>query len=166
MQHWLALYTKPRMERQVNQVLTGQGVETYLPLIYKYSKHRRRKEPAPFFPCYLFARVDPSSAAFLSLAWTPGLRSVVRFDGKVAWVPDQVVAHIKERLVQLEQTGYSECLGFKPGDRVRIEAGPLEGLEAIFDRATSATGRVRILLDVLGRLTACEIESDRLAKVR
>jgi len=110
--------------------------------------------------------VDPNSAAFLSLAWTPGLRSVVRFGGKVAWVPDQVVAHIKERLIRLEKAGGWEGLGFKPGDRVRIEAGPLEGLEAIFDRATSATGRVRILLDILGRLTACEIESDRLAKVR
>jgi transcription antitermination factor NusG len=49
---------------------------------------------------------------------------------------------------------------------VRIEAGPLQGLEAMFDRTVSATGRVRILLDILGRLTACEIESDWLEKVR
>jgi len=166
MQHWLALYTKPRMERQVSNVLTGLGVETYLPLIYKYSKHRRRQEPSPFFPCYLFARVDPTSADFLPLRWTPGLRSIVRFGGKVARVPDEVVTRIKERLPQLEQVGYPESSRFKHGERVRIEAGPLEGLEAMFDRTVSATGRVRILLDILGRLTACEIESDWLEKVR
>ncbi|MFB0534660.1 MAG: transcription termination/antitermination protein NusG [Anaerolineae bacterium] len=166
MQHWCALYTKPRMERQVSSVLTGRGVETYLPLIYKYSKHRRRQEPSPFFPCYLFARVDPTSADFLSLRWTPGLRSIVRFGGKVARVPDEVVTRIKERLAQLEQVGYPKSSRFKHGERVRIEAGPLEGLEAMFDRTVSATGRVRILLDILGRLTACEIESDWLEKVR
>ncbi|MFB0537885.1 MAG: transcription termination/antitermination protein NusG [Anaerolineae bacterium] len=166
MQHWLALYTKPRMERQVSNALTGRGVETYLPLVYKYSKHRRRKEPSPFFPCYLFARVDPTSADYLSLRWTPGLRSIVRFGGRVAQVPDEAVTRIKQRLAQLEQAGYSESSGFKHGERVRIQAGPLEGLEAMFDRTVSATGRVRILLDILGRLTACEIESDWLEKVR
>ena len=166
MQHWLALYTKPRMERQVSEILTGRGVETYLPLIYKYSKHRRRKEPSPFFTCYLFARVDPNSPDFLSLRWTPGLRSIVRFGGKVARVPDEVITRIKERLAQLEQAGYSESSRFKHGERVRIEAGPLEGLEAIFDRTISPTGRVRILLDILGRLTVCEIKSDWLEKAR
>ncbi|TEU10773.1 MAG: hypothetical protein E3J21_25305 [Anaerolineales bacterium] len=166
MQHWLTLYTKPRMERQVSEILTGRGIETYLPLIYKYSKHRRRKEPSPFFQCYLFARADPNSPAYLSLRWTPGLRSIVRFGGNVARVPDEVITRIKERLAQLEQDGYSESDRFKHGERVRIEVGPLEGLEAVFDRAVSAAGRVRILLDILGRLTACEIELDWLEKVR
>jgi len=166
MQHWLTLYTKPRMERQVSEILTGRGMETYLPLTYKYSKHRRRKEPSPFFPCYLFARVDPTSPDYLSLRWTPGLRSVVRFGGQVARVPDEVVGRIQERLAQLAQDGYSAVSRFQHGERVRIEAGPLEGLEAIFDQALSAAGRVRILLDILGRLTACEIESDWLEKVR
>lgn len=165
-QHWCTLYTKPRMERRVSEVLTGRGMETYLPLIRKYSKHRRRKEPSPFFPCYLFARVDPTSSDFLSLRWTPGLRSIVRFGGKVAQVPDEVIMRIQERLAQLEQAGYSDSSRFKHGERVRIEAGPLEGLEAVFDRTVSATGRVRILLDILGRLTACEIESDWLEKAR
>ena len=166
MQHWLALYTKPRMERHVDEILTGKGMETYLPLTYKYSKHRRRKEPSPFFPCYLFARVDPTSPDFLSLRWTPGLRSIVRFGGKVAQVPDEIVTRVKERLAQLEQAGYPESDRFKHGERVRIEVGPLEGLEAIFDRTISPTGRVRNLLDILGRLTACEIKSDWLEKAR
>jgi transcriptional antiterminator RfaH len=154
------------MERQVSQVLTGRGVETYLPLTYKYSKHRRTKEPSPFFPCYLFARVDPISPEYVSLQWTPGLRSIVRFGEEVARVPDEVITQIKERLAQLEESGDSESDRFKHGDRVRIEAGLLEGLEAVFDRTVSAAGHVRILLDILGRLTACEIESDWLEKVR
>lgn len=166
MRHWLALYTKPRMERQVSEILTGQGVETYLPLVYKYSKHRRRKEPSPFFPCYLFARADPTSPDYPSLRWTPGLRNIVRFGGRAARVPDEVIVQIKERLAQLGKSGYLESDRFQHGERVRIEAGPLEGLEAVFDQTLSAAGRVRILLDILGRLTACEIESDWLERVR
>lgn len=166
MSDWLTLYTKPKLERQVNEVLQGKGVETYFPVVYQYSTHYRRKEPAPFFPCYLFAQIDPTSSEYRTLQWTPGLNSVVRFGGRPAWLPGAVIAELRKHLAYLERSGYFEVAHhFQPGDLVRITSGPLRDLEAVFDRALSKEGRVRILLDFIGKFTACEVEASFLARV-
>ncbi len=46
-----------------------------------------------------------------------------------------------------------------------IKSGPLRNLEAVFDRSLSSSDRARVLVDVSGRLTACEMELDCLEKV-
>jgi transcriptional antiterminator RfaH len=166
MPDWLALYTKPKLERQVNDVLQGKGVETYFPILYQYSSHHRRKEATPFFPCYLFAQIDPTSSEYRTLPWTPGLHCIVRFGGRPAWLPDEVVAGLRQHLAHLERSGYFEpSHQFQPGDRVRITSGPLKDLQGVFDRDVTKEGRVKILLDYLGRFTACEVEASSLAKV-
>jgi len=165
MLHWITLYTKPRTERQIHAVLNSRGIETYLPTIYQYNTHLRRKEPLPFFSCYLFTRIDLTSPAYTSLAWTPGLRGIVSFDGKVALLPDEVVARIQERLHDLDTSGYFERVKFQSGDRVVITSGPLKDLEVVFDRKVSKDDRVRILLEFLGQLTNVEIRADWLKKV-
>jgi len=162
---WLTLYTKPRQERKVAAALTGRGIETYFPVMDEYSTHSRRLEPSPFFPCYLFARVDLSACSFAQLQWTPGLRSIVRFSGKMALISDSDIAHIRQRLNDLQGSMDPMGCGFTQGDRVRIVTGPLQDLEAVFDRPLSKRQRVRILLDFLGRTTACEIEPSSLEKV-
>ena len=165
MQRWVTLYTKPYMEMQVSGLLTARGVEVYLPTVHKYVVRRRRKEVTPFFPCYLFARVDPTSGLYSAVSWTPGVRRIVKFGGEVAWVPDEIVMRIKDKLPQLEQSGYFDSNKFSAGDVVRIKAGPLKDMDAIFDRNLSKQGRVKVLLDMLGRLTLCEVAAEWLEKV-
>lgn len=166
MYSWLTLNIKQQMEIQVDQFLTAKGVETYLPLVQKYIARRRRKELAPFFPGYLFARIDLTSSDYLELNWTPGLKNIVKFGGNVARVPDLVIDEIRQRLPQLEKAGYfDKAKKFHSGDLVRIKAGPLKDWDAIFDRNLSKEGRVRVFLETLGRLTACEVDSSWIEKV-
>ena len=165
MAQWLTLCTKPKMEHHVNNVLLSRGIGAYLPLLQQFSAHRRRLEPVPLFSCYLFAAVDPNSSDFISLPWVPGLRYVVRFDEHPAWVSDQVIQQIQDRLSRLERNGGLGQSKFRPGDRVRITTGPLKDLEAVFDHTLSKEGRVRILLEFLHQLTACEVGLDWIEKV-
>jgi transcriptional antiterminator RfaH len=163
--NWVTLYSKPNMERRVSEALEDKGVATYLPIVYQYSTHRRRKEPSPFFPCYLFARIDAHSPEWPTLQWIPGLRSIVRFDNTPAPVPDCVITQLQESLRRLDGGGYfADSNRFRPGERVLITGEPLKDLRAVFDRGVSKQGRVRILLEFLGRLTACEVESDWLVE--
>ncbi|HID86234.1 MAG TPA: hypothetical protein EYP55_02520 [Anaerolineae bacterium] len=161
MKRWYALYTKPRKERQVSDILASKGIETYLPLVRVRKRGRRGEVEQPFFPCYLFARVDLALQGLSSVRWTPGLRKVVSFGGEPAAIPDAMVALIRKRLAERD---YPQYEAFKPGERVRIKAGPLQDLEGIFDRNLSPSDRVRVLVDILGRLTPCEIEVDYLEK--
>jgi transcriptional antiterminator RfaH len=165
MKHWYALYTKPQMEQCVSAILQAKGMETYLPTIPVYKGKRRTEKSRAFFSCYLFARMDFGAVGYSSVAWTPGLRRIVGFGGQPAIVRDEVVETIRRRLERMEVSGYPAGQGFKSGDRVLIKSGPLRDLEAIFDKALSSSDRAKILVDILGRLAACEIELDRLEKV-
>jgi transcriptional antiterminator RfaH len=165
MKHWYALYTKPQMEQRVSAVLQARGIETCLPTMPVYKGKRRIEKNRAFFACYLFARMDLSAIGTSSVAWTPGLRKIVGFGGQPVVVRDEVIDTIRHRLKQMEVTGYPVEQSFKPGDRVSIKSGPLRDLEGVFDKSLSSSDRARILVDILGRLTACEIELDCLEKV-
>ena len=162
---WIVLRSRQNMETHVDRFLNARGVETYLPIVHRYIVRRKRKEPTPFFPSYLFARVDLYSNDYVTLKWTPGLGNIVRFDGRPASVPEAVVAEIRERLSRLDKSGYFEGTApYQHGDLIRIKSGPLKGLEAIFDRGLSQRGRVKIFLEMLGRLTACEVDLECIEK--
>ena len=158
MDHWYALHTKPRKEHMVRQLLENRGLDTFLPVLTSAGKHppaARREQP--FFARYLFAHFDLSSVALSSLNWCQGMTSVVSFGGQPAVVQDEVIHWLKLRLAQIDSRDYHSGLPLVPDARLRVISGPLRGMEAIFDRRLSGQDWARVLVRLLGRLTAAEI---------
>jgi transcriptional antiterminator RfaH len=159
-ERWFALYTNPHKEYLVRDLLHNKRVEVYLPEIPVVVRRRDRREKKPFFPHYLFARLDPNDGRMAEARWMPGVRHIVSAGGQPVPVADEVVSYIRRRLaamVQVEPEG-----PFKKGDLVHIVHGPFEGLDAVFDQRLSPEGRVRVLLDLMGRLVATELDLDDL----
>ena len=162
MENWYALYTKPRKEQQVSELVGSKGYETYLPTIRVRKNGKERR--VPFFSCYLFIRMDAALDSW-DVRWTPGLRAIVSFGGQPAAVSGGAIEVMKERLARMEESGYGRDL-FRRGERVVMKSGPLRDLEAIFERSLSSRERARVLVDFLGRSTRCEVETDSLEKAR
>lgn len=162
MENWYALYTKPHKERQVEGLLRGRGIETYLPTVLRKVRRRDRPDRVIYFPCYLFARIDFEEVPVSSVAWMPGIRRIVSFGPRPAVVPDELVEVVRERLGDVEEVGYGK---FRKGDRVRIESGPMRDLIAIFEQPVSSADRVRVLLDVMGRMTPVELDYTDLTRL-
>ncbi len=162
MEHWYALYTKPHKERQVYTLLRGRNIEAYLPTVRRKVRRRDRPERIVFFPCYLFARIDFEIVPRSSIDWMPGMRRIVCSGDRPTIVADEIVELIRRRLQDAEEVGYGR---FKQGDRVRITSGPLRDLEAVFDQPLSAADRVRVLLEVMGRLTPVELDYRQITPV-
>jgi transcriptional antiterminator RfaH len=162
MEHWYALYTKPKKEFQVRGLLEGQGIETYLPTVRRKVRRRDRPETKVYFPCYLFARIDFTQTPRSSIAWMPGIRRIVGTGEQPAIVADEIVDLVRHRLGGKEEVGYGNI---KQGDRVRIISGPLRDLDAVFDQPVSAAQRVRILLAVMGRMTPVEIDASDIQRI-
>ncbi len=162
MKHWYALYTKPHREYQVEGLLKESGVETYLPTLQRRLKRRDRPNRLVYFPCYLFARLDLEVNPRSSIAWMPGVRCIVSAGEAPVVVADDMIDLIKQRLQETEHVGYGSL---NQGDAVRITSGPLRDLEAVFEQPLSAAHRVRILLDVMGRMTAVEIDYAQIKKI-
>jgi len=158
--HWFALYTKPHKEYLVRDLLCTKKIEVYLPEIAVKTKRRDRRGKRPFFPHYMFARLDPRDGMIAKLRWTPGLRSIVSMGGRPVPVSDEVVQEIRRRLAAMAQVEPEER--FRRGDVVRVMRGPFEGLDAVFDRKLSAEGRVRVFLEWMSRQVAAELDVEDL----
>jgi len=161
---WLALYSKPHKEYFVREHLGRQGIEVYLPEVRVACPRRDRRLSKPFFPHYLFARLDASDPRMADLRWTPGLRAVVSANGQPVPVPDAVISILRQRLATIGPGREREP--FREGDRVRVASGPFEGLEAVFDRRLSPQGRVRVFLHLISRWVAAELDIEDLQPVR
>lgn len=154
---WYCLYTKPRTERRVYQVLQGQGLECFLPELPRTSRDKRLGIGRPFFPRYLFARLAlPEDSSWVR--WTPGLVQIVNTDGEPIPIEEGVIQALQEQVQALLGAGQTGPT-FRPGERVRITAGPFRGYEGIFDRRLSGENRARILVRFLRRETPYEVET-------
>lgn len=156
MQHWFTLHTKPNAEYQVAATLNRRGLETYLPE-YRAGRSAASSQTKPFFPCYLFVKLDLDEVGISTVRWTPGLRRIIAFDDQPLPLPDEAIEFIKRRL----ESGMYDDLPrqrFQPGEPVRIIDGPFAGMEAIFERATNPAERVQVLLTLLGRVNRVSVE--------
>ena len=168
---WYALHAKPHKERQVESVLTERGIEVYFPTV-PASRRRNRPAERAFFPCYLFAHADLDAVGLWTVHYTPGARGIVMFGGVPARVDDSLIAALLERLARADPSSPSagqvvvDAYGkmIEPGDRVVITECPFAELEAIFDRRLSPAGRVRVLIHLMQRWTAVEMDADALRK--
>ena len=164
--HWYAVHTKPHREHTVQGFLLSRGIESYLPLLKADGKHAPRQgRDKPFFSCYLFASMDLTTLPLSSVNWAPGVNRVVSFGGQPAVVPDEVLHWLQHRLARLDGKDYYRGLPLHPGDRLRVTKGPLRDMEAIFDRRLSSGDRARVFVEILGRLTACQMDLGHLERV-
>jgi transcriptional antiterminator RfaH len=162
MLHWYALFSKPHKERQVESALDERGIEVYLPAIQPPS--RRSHCARAFFPRYLFARFDIEQNGINALQYIPGLSNVVMFGGMPARVDEHVIRSLRERL-STETLFQIRGELIKSGERVIIIKGPFANLEALFDSRLTAAGRVRVLVQLLQRWTAIDIQASHISRI-
>ncbi|MFZ3215853.1 MAG: UpxY family transcription antiterminator [Candidatus Acidiferrales bacterium] len=153
---WFALQVRSRCEAGVANQLHGQGYEKFLPL-YRLRKRwsdRIKEVDAPLFPGYLFCRFDPHDR--LPILKTPGVMQIVSFNNGPSPVDESEVRAL--------QTLVAAGVPHQPwpflaaGDRVRIESGPLLGVEGILTEVKRGH-RLVLSVTLLQRSVAVEIDS-------
>jgi len=153
---WYALHTRHQHEKAVAEYLTKSGFETFLPLyssVHRW-KDRNKVVSLPLFPCYVFLHGGLDRK--LDVLKAPGVLGIVGCAGHPGNVPESEIAGIRravESSLHVEPHPFLHC-----GDRVRIKAGPLCGLEGILVRKASLF-RVVLSIEMLARSVAVEVES-------
>ena len=154
---WYVVRTNPRAEFLARNQLEINGFEYYLPVV-STPDAKPGKEDTPLFPSYLFLRYDIESPESTSLRSIPGLNGLVNFDGVAPQIPDDVIGSLRQTVAQMNQTGGLSA-SFQPGDRVWVRwgSGETEDLAKVISDARSPQGRVRVLIEFLGRLVHGEV---------
>ena len=164
MEEWYTLYTKPNAEYQVATALQRQGLKIYLPAIEAPGGPRRRKSE-PFFPCYLFLKIDFEAASLSQVQWTPGLRRVLTSGDRPVPISNGIIDLIQRKLGALKVNGGWPSPIFKPGDTVRITDGPFRDMLAIFEEPTTPGKRVQVLLTILGHASRVQVKLADLERI-
>ncbi len=149
---WYAARTRPQAEYLARDRLETDGLEVFLPCV-RTPRPRPGHGDVPLFPGYLFLQCDPEEH---SLPRLPQLMNLVRFDGEVASVPDDVIHDLDLRVKAISGSG-GLWNRFRDGERVRIAVGPSESLAEVVEGANSPEGRVRVALSFMGRRVETEV---------
>ncbi len=152
---WYALRVRPRYEKTVASTLLSKGYEGFLPLYRNRSRwsDRIKEVLLPLFPGYLFCRFDPNRR--LPVLVTPGVIEVVGVARAPYPVDDAEMAALQSIVVSNLQAEPRSYLNI--GARVRIELGPLSGVEGIL---TGKKGNRKLVVSVslLQRSVAVEVD--------
>ena len=89
---WYAVQCQPHRERLAASHLINQGFGVHLPLREKTRRHARKIETirTPFFPGYLFARLDLSRDFWRSVNGTVGVVRLVTQGDRPTPVPIEI----------------------------------------------------------------------------
>jgi len=152
---WYALQVRTRFEKVVARNLQGKGYEEFLPVYRRTSRwsDRTKKIELPLFPGYVFCRFDPSDR--LPILTIPGVIAVVGFGKKIVPVDDSELNAI--RALSKSGTHYEPWPFLEAGQRVRVDEGPLAGIEGIVMEFKNRC-RLVISLNILQRSVAVEID--------
>ena len=143
--HWYLIHSRPRQEDLVVLNLQRLGVESFCPHLkpQRLTCSRRPNVPVPLFPGYLFSMFD-FPTQYRKVNYAQGVRRVVTFGSVPAIVEEEIIESIKAKI----QKDYVilESTPFIAGQLLRIEEGPLHGLEAVFEKELSGQQRIALLL--------------------
>lgn len=154
-EQWFAVRVKSRCEKAVALMAQNKGFQQFLPL-YRSRRQwsdRQKSLELPLFPGYVFCRLQPQFR--LPLLTIPGVLHFVGIGKIPAPLEDAEIAMIQSAI----GSGlYAEPWPFlEIGQRVRLDAGPLAGLEGILV-GTSKQHRFIVSVTLLRRSVAVAIE--------
>jgi transcription antitermination factor NusG len=161
---WYALRVKPNHEKSVSILLREKKIEQYLPLFK--SKRRwsdRVKElELPLFPGYLFCRLNLDLDNRMPVLTTPGLLYIVG-RGKT---PEPVEENEIQAIQSISASGltYEPWQSLMVGQKVRLKAGPLAGLEGVLTRIGSQY-KLYVSVTLLQRSVSVEVDADSISVV-
>lgn len=161
--NWHVIRTEPRAEYLAADELDRDGFEVFFPRI-KVAHPRCGHSDTPIFPGYLFLRLDAQMEGWPVFRPRHRVVNWVRFGDEIPSLPDDAVAELRQRVDTINGEG-GLWRGFKPGDKVRVISNTIQGLAEVIEGAKSPQGRVKVLLEFMGRLVRAQIPWDALRPV-
>ncbi|MBC8471800.1 MAG: UpxY family transcription antiterminator [Planctomycetes bacterium] len=152
---WWVVHTRSRNEKALAQDLISKDISYFLPMSWKVRRKSRRtiRSFLPLFSGYLFfcGREDQR----VEILKTNRVAHLIEVDNQ---------QQLLDELVQVNQALQSGApltphKYIKEGQRCRVIAGPLIGLEGIVVRSNNVT-RLVLQIDMLGQAASVEIDVD------
>jgi transcription termination/antitermination protein NusG len=153
---WFAVVTRSRHERKVHDQLRSRGVESFLPVVQRWSRWRDRRKLIewPLFSGYCFARC--SMYNLRPVLACRGVVHLVSFAARPAPVPDYEIDGIRQLLAS--RLPHDPCPFIDVGTWVQVVYGPLRGVRGRLVWKDTSTTLV-VAIEMLGRALRVQIDA-------
>ena len=154
---WYAVYTTARHEKAVAGHFVQRNIESFLPL---YRTMRLWKNGCkmtlqlPLFPCYVFVRISRNER--VRVLDVPGVLSLVGSASEPVPLPESEIEALRVAIPTIACEPHPYLV---VGERARIKAGPLAGMEGVLLRKKNGL-RVVLSLDLIAQSVAVEVDAN------
>lgn len=157
--NWYAIYTKPRWEKKVSELLNRKDIQNYCPLnrVLKQWVDRKKIVLEPLFKSYVFVHV--SNSEIRSVKECIGVVSFVNWLNKPAIIRDAEIMAIKDFLDEHINVRV-EHVDISIDDRIRILNGPFSAYEGKITAVNN--NKVKLYLPSLGYMMVVEVEKSNI----
>ena len=156
---WHVVWTNSRCEELVSRQLAAVGFHPFVPRVETWTRHgqSRRLAAAPLFPGYVFLHDALDKARHVAVRKARGVVAILG-EGweRPAVVPDVEIESVR-KLVEAGVPAFAHS-HLAVGRRVRVEAGPLAGVEGRLVRSRPDKGILVLSVDMLQRSVAVEVD--------
>lgn len=156
---WYAVYTRPKWEKKVAQILTARKIETYCPLnkVQRQWSDRKKMLEEPLFTSYVFVHVALGEHSLVKQA--EGIINFVHWLGNPAIIRDEEIDTIRRFLEEYHNVRLEKTV-VNVNDRIRVTGGLLMGKEGDVIEIKNKT--VKVYLPSLGFQLMAEIEKSNI----
>ncbi len=146
---WVVVNTQPHRENLALINLGRQGFTAYCPMVRATIRHARRTsmDLRPLFRGYVFAQTSVDLSQWRPILSTYGVRTLVRFGGRLSFVEHGFVQSLKSR--EVGGAIIKPNTAYQVGQEVRMSGGAFEGLVAKIIEM-SDKDRLVLLMNMLG----------------
>jgi len=160
--NWYVVYTKPRWEKKVAELLSRDKIVNYCPLnkVTRQWSDRKKIVMEPLFTSYVF--VNMSIEKLTQVRQTDGIINFLYWLGKPAVIKNEEIEVIRNFMSEHENVQLEKAV-VNLDDKIRVVSGPLMKREGQIIEIRHKT--VRVLLPSLGYMLKVEIDRTNLEKI-
>ena len=159
--NWYAVYTKPRWEKKVSELLSKKKITNYCPLnkVLRQWHDRKKIVLEPLFTSYVFVQVPESKLT--EIKKTDGILSIVHWLGKPAVIRNDEIEAIQSFLIEYEHIKIEKST-VRINDTVKIIYGPLASREG--NVVEVLHNHVKLMLPSLGYVMLAQVKRSEVQK--
>lgn len=145
------------MEDKIFTVLVPEEEEI------EYKDGKKRVVKRKVFPGYVMVNMTMADDSWYVVRNTPGVTGFVGPGSKPIPLDDQEVETI---FMRISGEGTPKVrVRFRPGQSLRVKAGPFQGMMGMVQDVMADRGKLRILISIFGRETPVELDFNQVEEV-
>jgi transcriptional antiterminator RfaH len=162
---WYVIRSKPHKEMSLYGELLSREIQTFYPQLRVNPVNPRSRKWVPYFPGYMFVRVNLEETGIRSMNRIPYSIGLVMFNDHIPAVPEPLLRKIDQKLHAITEAGGETFFAIQPGDTVKLISGSFAGYDAIFEERLNGNDRVRILIKMLSnRYVSADVDAGMIEK--